>query len=595
MERHKGSAERKATPQSILVYSSPPAGAIDPTGPLGGSQPFTAADDGTVLTADSTQATGLSWKAAVLGIANEGTRQGRVFDSIAAGTATLRTLQADTTPGNEGTTISTGATTVSVGTALTAANVGAGAQLFVQKSPAAILQLRSLIGGTGVAATQNASDVTLSLAASGVAPGGYRMMGALVDAYGRITAAVNGGYGGVAVVDQANGLDSQGMVNGYPFMTISAAMTAAAAFTPNLVIVYPGTYNEALNVPAGVKVTGASIQTATVQMLGVTTPTTLVTMGANSTLINLQLTLTSAANANLVGVAFAGSNNSNAKLRSVSINVTNTGATTATTYGIASNCTGFPPDTNLAISGDTLTVTGSGAGATYGVYLQSGAHKFGVYNTQVTVTGGGTPTGCVTAAVAGMELEIGTCIISGAAADITQGAGSTVLIRSTALVNSTAGGLGFATQITPSLLTFALSGALPTSGITRYVYPGRQNEAFLPRFGASKKQGPRHRRGPVADPDGLPRPVDQRVRAGVAGQHPDGHVHGAEKRREYGRDRGRDRDGRRLREGPGHRGERHVRREVAPQLLGDLMSLQYVSGAASVTTPNDYTVVVSLY
>lgn len=58
--------ETKAVPptRSILVFESPPGGAIDPAGALQSSEPYSAADDGLFLEADSTQPTGLKWGAA---------------------------------------------------------------------------------------------------------------------------------------------------------------------------------------------------------------------------------------------------------------------------------------------------------------------------------------------------------------------------------------------------------------------------------------------------------------------------------------------------------------------------------------------------
>ncbi len=110
---------------------------------------------------------------ALLSITNEGAGAGMVFDVTIAGTAFLRTLTPDPTAGLEGIIITTPLVpgdVIRIGNTMTGANLGAGAQVFVDKTAAAALRFRSLVaaGGSGITITQNANDITFDAAAGTV-------------------------------------------------------------------------------------------------------------------------------------------------------------------------------------------------------------------------------------------------------------------------------------------------------------------------------------------------------------------------------------------------------------------------------------------
>jgi len=99
------------------------------------------------------------------------------------------------------------------------------------------------------------------------------------------------------------GDDTLGTASPYsqPFKTISSALSSASI--GQQVFVRAGTYNESINIPAGVGVRGASTQTVKIQKLGVAVSTTLATLNNLSRLEDVTLNLTSSANVNLVGMS----------------------------------------------------------------------------------------------------------------------------------------------------------------------------------------------------------------------------------------------------------------------------------------------------
>ena len=94
------------------------------------------------------------------GLANEG-GGAEVFDTLMGATAVLRTLVGTA----NGATVTQNATTLTIDNTLTGTNVGVGAGVFRDKT-AASLNLRSIVAGANITATQNADDVTI--AATGV-------------------------------------------------------------------------------------------------------------------------------------------------------------------------------------------------------------------------------------------------------------------------------------------------------------------------------------------------------------------------------------------------------------------------------------------
>ncbi len=119
--------------------------------------------------------------------------------------------------------------------------------------------------------------------------------------------------GGVLRVDAVNGDNTNAAINGDPFLTISAALTAASS--GNLVYIAPGTYNETITIPAGVQVAGMDSNSVIIQQLLVTGDTTMVTMGIGSTLTNVKINMTSnTTGLTLKGILFSSTTTSSSSI-----------------------------------------------------------------------------------------------------------------------------------------------------------------------------------------------------------------------------------------------------------------------------------------
>ncbi|NBT36116.1 MAG: hypothetical protein EBT03_11390, partial [Betaproteobacteria bacterium] len=190
--------------------------------------------------------------------------------------------------------------------------------------------------------------------------------------------------GNVILVDQINGDDATGSVNGLPVQTVEAAIAYinANALTGVTIWVAPGTYNLAsgITIPDSCSVRGFSVQTTRLQ-LSASNPggtVTMVTMGANTRVEDVTLTLTSSnATTDLVGIALPGTTSLTAKLRTATLTVSNSGVPTGSTtnvYGIHSN--GNAPISNSSWTtnftrGVTVSVLSNGAGRKRAVYCST--------------------------------------------------------------------------------------------------------------------------------------------------------------------------------------------------------------------------------
>jgi len=192
--------------------------------------------------------------------------------------------------------------------------------------------------------------------------------------------------GNTIVVDQINGNDATGKVNGLPFQTVNAAVTYMAT----LVLpaggvtcwILPGTYalTGGLTIPATCSLRGLSLQTTRLTWAA-TAPgatATMLTMGENTRVEDLSLTLTSTnATTNLVGIATPGTTSVNSKLRTSVVTVDNSGlavGTTTNVYGVLCNGAGVLGPATFSfnmLKGSTLNVKSNGAGNKFGIYMPS--------------------------------------------------------------------------------------------------------------------------------------------------------------------------------------------------------------------------------
>lgn len=287
--------------------------------------------------------------------------------------------------------------------------------------------------------------------------------------------------GNTLTVDAVYGNDTLGAASPYlqPFLTISAALSSASV--GQQVFVRPGTYNETINIPAGVAVRGASTQTVKIQKLGVVASTTLITLNNQSRLEDVTANLSSSANVNLVGVLFVSTTDViDAKLRPMVLNVTSTASGGGNVYGVQSSSTSTTSATfssSSAIRGSTINVTASGTGAVRGIMID-GPNRFIIRDTIVYVTGAATNIRGVETTSAlnqGSVAELKTSSIYGLStagatgADIERTAGS-IILNATDLVNANANSKGFSVKTEPSNIFYGVVDNIGNA--THYLLPG---------------------------------------------------------------------------------------------------------------------------
>jgi hypothetical protein len=308
--------------------------------------------------------------------------------------------------------------------------------------------------------------------------------------------------GNVIVVDQINGSDATGLLNGLPFQTVSAAMTYMAT----LVLpaggvtcwILPGTYTltAGITIPATCAMRGLNTQTTRINWAA-SVPggtATLLSMGENTRLEDLTLTLSSTnATTNLVGVSLPGTSSDTAKLRTMVLNVNNASVATGSTtnvYGILSPgaCALNPADFALNFTrGCAVNVLSNGGGNKRAI-LVNGANTLSMRDTNFYVAAPTDPlsTGSYVGAETNDNLAqaaFRSCSISG---PTTAGGytGSDVLQTlpvardtygisigpGTDLIHRTTGGTPFALTTTPAILSFAINATLAAA--PRYLWPG---------------------------------------------------------------------------------------------------------------------------
>lgn len=292
-------------------------------------------------------------------------------------------------------------------------------------------------------------------------------------------------FGNVVRVDQVFGNDSTGLRNSSrPFLTINAAL--AAARSGDSAWIFPGTYVETFTIPAGVAVKGLERDVVTISRTGVTTATDLITMSANTYLQDVTLTLTSAEHVLLRGIVFPGSTAGTARVRGVNLTIDNSRASsggTSNVYGIHSTGVGTV-NQNIAVEDCMITVTSIGLGAKRGILVDTSTTTTTTnFNTRdntlfVRNSGGGSAIGVETNNAAA-AFSAKTSTISGSTADISQTLGSLTVVT-TDLLNANANGLGFSTQVTPSILTFSFAATGLAN--TYYMFPYGSTPVALPEI-----------------------------------------------------------------------------------------------------------------
>jgi hypothetical protein len=270
-------------------------------------------------------------------------------------------------------------------------------------------------------------------------------------------------------VDAVYGDNATGMRNraDLPFLTVTAAL--AAALSGDVVAVRPGVYSEPLGIvmPSGVGLRGAQAGAVTIQALGVTADTTLVTMGTNTRVEDVSLRLTSSGHFALVGVSLPGATSSTARLRVIIVEVDNgtAGAGSSVVTGIDIRPTTSPAATFDAVRAVTVSVNSTGSGAKRGILLSAAAGVANLRDVNLLVTkqgaGAGTYVGAECSS-APATLFLSNCKIdSPDGQDVAQTSG-TLLLHAVSLLQSTADGKSFKTDSSYEE-TWAIEGAVPAA------------------------------------------------------------------------------------------------------------------------------------
>jgi len=305
-------------------------------------------------------------------------------------------------------------------------------------------------------------------------------------------------FGNVLVVDSVNGNNSTASINGLPYLTVNAAISAAVS--GSTVWVMPGTYNltNGITIPTGSCLRGLNTQTTIIQMANVTADTTLITMGENTRVEDLTLNLTSAEHHTLKGIVFPGNSNVTAKLRTSVLTVDNHTAPNfgnSTVIGVEGSGTGTLGNSSFSfnsLKGSTINVKSNGGGIKRGVYISNACvvttRDLNVYVADPPFTGATGPTGAggsyygVETAYTGAQIQCRSTTIYGPlsqnyykGADVSQTAtGSSVQIGpGTDLINKTANNLSLTVYVYPTTIFYGVVGKFSTSGQTPgWLWPG---------------------------------------------------------------------------------------------------------------------------
>jgi hypothetical protein len=268
--------------------------------------------------------------------------------------------------------------------------------------------------------------------------------------------------GNTLTVDSVYGNDTNAAANpnSTPFLTISAALLVATS--GNNVIVNAGTYNEAITIPAGVCLTGATSQVVIIQKLGVIANTTLVNLNTGSRIENVTCNLSSAGNFNLTGVEFATGASITAKIRTSVWNITSTTVNGPTIIGaLSSGVSATTFSSTDAIARSTINVISSSTGVSRGVYV-NGANRFTIRETVIYARGTGLDIVGSECNNSSSVLEIRSSTVNGTLSDVKRTSGS-MTIGATDLVNNTASGNSFTPTQAPASFSLGTINGLGTN------------------------------------------------------------------------------------------------------------------------------------
>ena len=316
-----------------------------------------------------------------------------------------------------------------------------------------------------------------------------------------------GALGNLLRVDAVYGNDTAAALAPFmvPFATLSAALSSVSS--GQTIWILPGTYtlSAGITLPSGIALRGANVQTTTLQLTGATANTTLLTMGENTRVEDLTLSLTSSGHYTLKGIVFPGTTSVSAKIRTCVISVNNSGASTGGSSSvIGAECLGTGSLGTASFSfncikGSTINVYSNGGGIKRGILISNTniitTRDTNIYVAQPTDTAStGSYVGVETndpANTGSIQLRsttVGTKTPTAGqaytASDILQTTPAIItdptylasagiqIGPGTDLVTKTAGGKGFSTYIYPTTLQYTVIGSLSSGPSGGYLWTG---------------------------------------------------------------------------------------------------------------------------
>jgi len=298
-------------------------------------------------------------------------------------------------------------------------------------------------------------------------------------------------------VDSVFGNDSTAMPERFdlPYLTISAANSAASF--GDAILVRPGTYlmTTEITLGAGVSIEGQSLQQSVVRVTTggiVSSPFTLFTMSNSSSINNLTIEIFSNLNAaTITGVLFPGTTTLTASLSNTSITIDNSASsnTSANLSGILVQSSGTPERNFVNADNCTVLINGRGSGTKRALLQNTSAGRFIVQNgeyaaVEIATTVGSSYGACETNVTGGI-LSLRGCVCRGVgngstffdvSQTVTGPTGSTLeVLNGVALVNANANGLQFTTVVGSGSVVLPIgtyTAALTTSATNRFFYWG---------------------------------------------------------------------------------------------------------------------------
>lgn len=295
--------------------------------------------------------------------------------------------------------------------------------------------------------------------------------------------ASGSGFGNVCRVDSVYGDNITASRNGPPFRTIQAALNASEV--ADVIWIFPGIYEEIINIPPGRIVSSISPGSVTIQQMNVTTPTDLVTIGDGSYLRNVSLLMTSAEHVQMRGVFHNGMSIPSATtvIDDCAIFIFNptAGAGSSDIYGIYMTGVGTVGFIGDFILNGIVEIISTGGGKKRGIYIDSPT-LLELFTPLVFMSGG-------TDVIAFEANNPGVVVASQAGAfngdfiigspDISQTQGS-IQLDSTYLGNSNANGSGFIDLTFPNTFIWGDPNYPIGAGEILFMRPGTAEASVVP-------------------------------------------------------------------------------------------------------------------